>query len=136
MVSDRPPDWRARAWDRARRALAGQPGRPFMTRGAAYSVVVLVFLVFLAAGGSYWLSATAVNKAVATRASVTQLCRAGNEARAQQIVLWTHLVVIAKPPPGQTPAQARARARMIAQFLGFVHQVFAPRNCTRIPGGE
>ena len=102
---------------------------PEMTRGARYAVVFLFVLSFVLSGGSYLLSASAVHKAVGSRASVVQLCRLGNESRAQQVTLWTRLVAISKPPPGQTRAQARQRAATIRVFIAYVRRLFAPRNC-------
>jgi hypothetical protein len=58
-----------------------------------------------------------------------QLCQAGNESRAQQVTLWTHLIEISAPPPHETAAQKAARAKLIAGFLAYVRQVFAPRDC-------
>jgi hypothetical protein len=70
-----------------------------------------------------------VNGEVSSRATVTQLCLTGNDFRAQQVTLWTHLVAISAPPPHQTPAQQRQRAAMIRAFLAYVRTVFAPRDC-------
>jgi hypothetical protein len=100
-----------------------------MTRGAARAVVVLFILSFLLSGAAYWFSVRAVQGEIRNRATVTQLCETGNEARAQQVTLWTHLVQISAPPPHQTPAQARQRAAQIASFLAYVRTVFAPRDC-------
>ena len=93
-------------------------------------------LTLLLAGASYFFSTRAVRGEVASRASVTQLCQAGNESRAQQVTLWTHLVQISAPPPHETAAQKAARAKLIRQFLGFVRQVFARRNCTATLSGK
>jgi len=58
-----------------------------------------------------------------------QLCQAGNESRAQQVTLWTHLVQMSAPPPHET-AEARARRQKLTrQFLAYVRDVFAKRNC-------
>jgi hypothetical protein len=122
----RPPDWRSRL--RAR--LQPEGGVPFMTRGARYSVVFLFVLSFLLAGGSYWLSVSATHNAVANRASIVQLCQAGNESRAQQVTLWTRLVAISQPPPHETAAERRQRAKTIRVFIAYVRRLFAPRNCT------
>jgi hypothetical protein len=100
-----------------------------VTPGAARAVVTLFVLSFLLSGAAYWLAVRAVDGQVRSRASVVQLCQAGNESRAQQVTLWTHLVAISTPPPHQTPAQKRQRAAQIASFLAYVRTVFAPRNC-------
>ena len=112
--------------------------RPFspMTRGAARAVVFLFALSFLLAGAAYVLSVRAVQGEVHSRASVVQLCQAGNESRAQQVTLWTHLIQISVPPPHQTPAQKAQRAALTGAFLRYVRQVFAPRNCAANYGGK
>jgi hypothetical protein len=131
----RKADWRTRAWVRlgkARAAAWGRPtpeGIPFMTRGARYSVVFLFVLSFLLAGGSYWLSTSAVHKAVANRASLVQLCRAGNESRAQQVTLWEHLVTISQPPSHETARQRVRRLATARAFIAYVKRVFMPRDC-------
>jgi hypothetical protein len=122
----RGPDWRTRL--RAR--LQPENGVPFMTRGARYSVVFLFVLSFLLAGGSYWLATSAVSGEVSSRASVVQLCQAGNESRAQQVTLWTHLIAVSQPPPHETAREKAQRAATIRVFLAYVRKVFAPRNCT------
>lgn len=118
---------------RGQRGEQGEKGErgEGITRGARYAVVFLFVLSFLLAAGSYGLSTAAVRRAVSSRASVVQLCQLGNESRAQQVTLWERLVAISPPPPHQTPAQARAREKLISEFLGFVRREFAPRNCTR-----
>lgn len=105
------------------------PFRP-ISRGAARAFVFLSVLTLLLAGASAWISIRAVQGGISSRASVVQLCQAGNDSRAQQITLWTHLAAISTPPPHETPAQAQRRLALVRQLLGYVRQVFAPRNCT------
>ena len=105
------------------------PFRP-MSRGSARAAVTLFILAFLLSGAAYWFSTRAVQGEIANRASVTQLCQAGNESRAQQITLWTHLVAISAPPPHESAAARAKRQALVREFLAFVHQVFAPRDCT------
>lgn len=101
-----------------------------VSHAVARAFVVLAVIAVLVAGASSWFAVRAVQGAISSRASVVQLCQSGNESRAQQITLWSHLVAISTPPPHQTPAeQARRRAATIS-FLRYVRQVFAPRNCT------
>ena len=119
-MSDQPRSW------------AGWRHLPFrpITPGAARAVVVLFVLAFVLAGSSFWLSVRTVQGQIRSRASVVQLCQAGNESRAQQVTLWTHLIQISMPPPHETPAQKAARAKLVREFLAYVRKVFAPRNCT------
>src|SRR6266581_3653625 len=83
-------------------------------------VMVLFVLAFLLAGSSFWLSVRTVQGQIRSRASVVQLCQAGNESRAQQVTLWTHLIAISQPPPHQTAAQKRQRQATIRKFLAYV----------------
>jgi hypothetical protein len=119
-VSDQPHSWAG--WVRA-------PFRP-ISRGAARAFVVLSVLTLLLAGASSWLSVRTVQGQIRSRASVVQLCQAGNESRAQQVTLWTHLVQVSAPPPHQTAAQRKQRQALTRQFLAYVRKVFAPRDCT------
>ena len=113
-----------------------RPGvfRP-ITRGAARAVVFLFVLIFLLCGASWWLSVRAVQGEVANRASLTQLCETGNEFRAQQVQLWTHIIQISAPPPRETPAQHRTRVALLASFRQYLQKVFAARDCKRQAGG-
>lgn len=104
--------------------------RPHITTGALYSVVVLFVITCTLAAGNLFFTSSEVARLQGTRASVVQLCQAGNDARAQQVTLWTHLVAISAPPAHQTAAQAARRRAVIAAFLRFVRQVFAPRDCS------
>ena len=117
-LPSRLPDWRTRL-------------RSSMTPGAARSVVFLFTLSLALAAGNYLLSAAAVNRAAAAAASTIQLCRAGNEARAQQVTLWEHLVSL-PGPSGETPAARARRQRLATRFLAYVHAVFTPRNCATL----
>jgi len=99
-----------------------------------YSVVFLLVLSLLLAAGNYLLSASAVRHASANRVSITQLCQAGNEARAQQVQLWVYLIALS-PPPHENAAALAARQKLIRQFLAYVHAVFAPRNCGALQKG-
>jgi len=119
-VSDQPHSW------------AGWTRRPFrpISSGAAQAFVVLSVVTLLLAGAAYFFSTRAVQGEIRSRASVVQLCQAGNDSRAQQVTLWTHLVAISAPPPHETAAQRRQREALTRQFLAYVRKVFAPRNCT------
>jgi hypothetical protein len=52
-------------------------------------------------------------------------------ARSQQVILWTHLVVISHPPPRETVAARTQRLKTVREFIGYVRKVFAPRNCSK-----
>ena len=109
----------------------GEPGEPFMTRGARYAVVFL-FLHTLAIGAANLLFTSAlVSRTNANRASVTQLCESGNEARQQQIDLWAFIIQISPPPPHQTKAEAAQRLHVLHRFAVHLRQIFAARDCTK-----
>jgi hypothetical protein len=115
--------------DRGDRGARGARGRQGLSPGIRYAVLLLFSVAFLLAAGSSWLAVRAVQGEIRNRASVVQLCQAGNDARAQQITLWTHLAAISVPPPHETPAQTARRLMLVRQLLGYVRQVFAPRDC-------
>ena len=100
-----------------------------ISRGAARAIIVLFALSFLLSGAAYWLAVRAAQGEVTSRASVMQLCQAGNESRAQQVTLWTHLIATAVPPAHETPAQRQQRQAVTARFLAYVRKVFALQNC-------
>ena len=104
--------------------------RWFPARSLLYAFVFLVALSFLLSGTAYYFAAQAAHRAVTSRASVVQLCQAGNESRAQQIVLWTHLIAVSTPPPRETAVQEQQRHATVTAFLAYIGRVFAPRDCT------
>ena len=106
-----------------------------ITRGAARAFTVLAVLSLVLSAASGWIAVRAVQGEIASRASTLALCEAGNQARAQQVQLWQHIIVISAPPPRETPAQHAARAALIAGFQKYVRQVFAARDCNHLTGG-
>jgi len=107
-----------------------------MTPGALRASVFLLLFSLALAAANLLFTAREVNgvraaetHAARASASVVQLCLLGNESRAQQIILWEHIITIAQPPPGETPAQRRARLATTRAFVIYLHKVFAPRNC-------
>ena len=119
--------------------MSSSPKRPKMFRTVsqctARTFVFLALLSFAMSAAAGVIAVRAVQGEIRAKASVVQLCEAGNAARAQQVQLWTHIITISAPPPRQTPAQQRARAELIAGFKSYVHQVFAARDCTHFTGG-
>ena len=114
---------------------------PYMSRGTRQSIVFL-FLLTLAIGTANLLFTSAlvhgvnVNsaRARANKASIAQLCQSGNEARQQQIDLWTFIIQISRPPPHQTKAEAAQRLHVLHTFAVHLHTIFAPRDCTKGTG--
>src|SRR6266702_7775324 len=101
-----------------------QVSEPFMTRGARYAAVFLFCFSLALAGANLLFTSTLVHRAAAAKASVTQLCQSGNEARQQQIDLWAFVIQISPPPPCQTPAQAAQRAHVLHRFALRLHKIF------------
>ena len=103
-----------------------------LTISTRRAVVTLFALAFILAGMSYLAAASAVHRATAATATTIQLCQAGNVARAQQVILWTHIIEISQPPPHETRAHRARRLRTVRQFVTYIHRVFAPRDCRRL----
>jgi hypothetical protein len=114
-----------------RRRLPRPTDAPYTTRAALYSLTFLFAFSLLLAAGNLLFTSALTHRAEANAASITQLCQSSNEARAQQVVLWTHLVVISHPPPHETVAARTQRVKTTRQFIAYVHHVFAPRNCSK-----
>ena len=106
-----------------------------VSQGTARAFVFLAVVTILAAGVSSWFAVRAVRGEITSRASVVQLCETGNDFRAQQVTLWSHIIAISAPPPKETAAQHRQRVALIASFQRYVRQVFATRDCSKLPGG-
>ena len=104
-----------------------------MTRNALYAVVFLFFLTMAVGTANLLFTSHLISQVNANKASITQLCQSGNEARAQQVQLWEFVIHISKPPPHETPAHRAQRERTVARFVTHLHHVFAPRNCQEEP---
>ncbi len=90
----------------------------------AITATIIAVLAFAATGWAFWQ----INQGKIAS------CQRTNQLRAEGAELWDFLVTISKPPPHQTPAQARQRKVLIQKFLGKVHEVYAPTRCTGIFG--
>jgi hypothetical protein len=100
-----------------------------------YSIIFLFFLAIVIAAISYLLSTIAVNRAIKNTATISELCQSNNDFRMRQVSLWK-FVLSFPPPSGETPQDKAARLRENDNFQSYVSRVFAPRNCSRITGGE
>ena len=105
-----------------------------VSQGTARAFVVLAALSLLLSAASGFIAVRAVQGELSSRASVVQLCQAGNDSRAQQLGLWTHIIAISAPPPHQDAAQKAQRAAVIRQFLAYVRKAFGPRDCNHLAG--
>ena len=127
QLPERPPGWRTRLAAQVRRAVV----RP-MTSGAKRAFVTLLAISFAIGGANLLFTAREVNSTRAAAASITQLCLLGNEARAQQVILWERIIAISAPPPHETAAQRARHAATVRSFEVYLHKLFAPRNCAAL----
>jgi len=93
-------------------------------------------LDILITAGLGWNSVQAHSASDRANATVADLhsaqitnCRAGNQTRAQQVQLWTHLAQESKPAPGATAAQIAKDRQAVDALLAYIGRVFAPVNC-------
>jgi hypothetical protein len=89
--------------------------------------LVLAAVALVAVGAVAIQAHDATSAAARVHDQQVATCRAGNDARRAQIQLWDYLLSV--PPPSPPPEEQRKR---LDQFRGFVHQVFAPRDCSRV----
>ena len=106
-----------------------------VSQGTARAFVFMAVLSFLLSAAAGVIAVRAVQGEIRAKASVVQLCQAGNDSRAQQLTLWLHLIAISVPPAHQTAEQKAQRAKLIASFLAYVRSVFSPRDCSHLNGG-
>ena len=109
-----------------------------MSQTVRYAVVFLFLFALALAAINLLFTAALVHgvnvnsaKARANKVSIVQLCQSGNEARQQQIDLWSFIIQISPPPPHETAAHAAQRLHVLQQFAVHLHQIFAPRNCPK-----
>ena len=103
-----------------------------VSQGVLRALAALAVLGWVLSAAAAFISVRAVQGEVSSRASVVQLCQAGNESRAQQVKLWSHLAAISVPPPHETPAARERREAAVTALLRYVRQVFAPRDCNHL----
>ena len=60
-------------------------------------------------------------------ATQVSTCQQGNVTRLQQLQIWDYVLAV---PPTKPPTAREKAVR--ADFKGFVHRVFAPRDCSKI----
>lgn len=89
-------------------------------------LILTLLLVF-----TYSTAHSAGQVAAAEHSNLLASCEVGNQFRAEQVTLWTHLAAVSKPPPHATRAQKAKDAQQIAALLRYIRKVFAPRDCAR-----
>ena len=92
------------------------------------ATVVATMVAFIALNGAQRNQATIAE----LHAGNVSACQLGNQTRAAEVALWEHVAAISKPQPGESAAQRRRRAQVLAAFLTYVHKTFAPRDCAAI----
>ena len=93
----------------------------------ALDLILTFLLVF-----TYGTARSASEAAAAQHATLISACQAGNQTRAEQIQLWTHLAAVSTPPPNATAAQKAKDRQQIAVLLRYIHHVFAAKDCAAV----
>lgn len=135
-MSEQKPVEVAVAIARGQKGDKGEKGEAGIPRATRRALVFLFLLAALIGGANLLFTAREVGAVRAAGASTVQLCRAGNESRAQQVGLWQYIITISKPPPRESAAQERARLAALRSFNAYLHRVFAPRNCAALGKGN
>ena len=137
MLGDDPQET-ARALTNALHDMTAELGRVKTTLRRSKRVIIAVTAgLLLDVALTVVVSVTAVqagNASAKANSTVAQLhstqvssCRAGNQTRAEEVALWTHLAALSATS-GRTPAQRKADD----QLLAYIRHTFAPRNCTAV----
>lgn len=102
-----------------------------------FIVVDIVLTILLTAFG--YLSVHAANQAhsagqvaAANHANLVAACQAGNQTRAEQVMLWDFLAHLSSPPPHLTKRELAANRKKVAELLAYVRTIFAKKNCKRV----
>lgn len=111
--------------------------RTYGRRNRWFIVIDIILTLGFAASG--YVSVHASETANRNGVTIAQLhatqvsgCQAGNQTRAQEITLWTHLASISRPPPHLTKRQLAANRREIAELIAYIKHTFAPRDCAKL----
>jgi hypothetical protein len=91
--------------------------------------ITLTILVTIATFQAHSASSQAKATAAQLRANQITACGVGNQTRAEQIQLWSHLAAQSKPAPGSTPQQIRRERQTVAALLAYVRQTFRHLDC-------
>ena len=95
------------------------------------SIVLDLLLTFLLVF-TYGTARSASEAAAAQHATLISACQAGNQTRAEQIQLWSHLAAVSKPRPGTSKQEIAKEKVQVAALLAYVRRVFAPRDCAAV----
>lgn len=120
--------------DRVEQAETVTRNKGDSTRNMVWIVIgSLIFDLALSLGLGYtaWQASTAAGNA---KTAIVTNCKAGNQARADQIKLWNFIFTISDGNDSQradlTPEQQKAREVQLAAFRAFIGKTFAQRDCT------
>jgi hypothetical protein len=70
---------------------------------------------------------SANDKAAQVHTQQVATCLAGNQSRAAQIQLWDYILSLTPSTP-----LTQEQKRQLADLRGYVHKVFAARDCSRV----
>jgi hypothetical protein len=93
----------------------------------ALDLILTFFLVF-----TYSTAHDAGQVASAEHSSLIASCVAGNQTRAEQVTLWSHLAAVSTPPRDATKAQRAKDEQQIGMLLRYIRHVFAARPCAQV----
>ena len=96
-----------------------------MSWGLALSVVLDIGLTVIT--GAVLIHEAHTSQAI--HRSQLEACGIGNGFRAGQRRLWDHVIAVSQAPPGETPAERRARLTKLAAFRAYIGRQFRPVNC-------
>lgn len=132
MSSPQDPIATAQGLTTAVQALAGEVSqlRKYGRNNRRFVVVDIALTVLLSGVGA--LSVHAAQAADQAQAAQLALCKLGNESRAEQLQIWTHVIALSAAGKTQT-AQQKETAAAFRVYLG---QAVAPRDCARIATGK
>jgi hypothetical protein len=61
-------------------------------------------------------------------------CALGNTFRSRQQGLWDHFIAVSAIPPGETPAQRKARLERLASARAYVASAYMQIDCRKLYG--
>lgn len=94
--------------------------------------IVLTVVVTIATVQAHAASDRANATVSELRAVQLASCQSGNQTRAEQITLWSHLAAVSQPAPGATEEQVKKDKQQITALLAFIKHVFAPKPCQKL----
>jgi hypothetical protein len=105
--------------------LQSVAGRERVTRRLAVGLVASLILDVILTVVVTLLSLSAVREGATLHASQLAACAVGNQARAEQVQLWSYVIQLSAQGPHGNQAELR-------QFKAYIDRTFAPVACARV----